>query len=357
MEPLNMALVGCGRRGSGSYLPLVQKLTNHVRLVAVCDEQEENARTAGESAGVPYYTSIPKLLESESLDMACVVVNPPRNAEVALPLINGGVNLMTETPIADELEDAKKMINAAQENGVKLETAENYYRNPQERIKRELILAGVFGNVNVVYSMFVGHGYHGVGLIRSYIGFDVKAVRVTGFVHEFPVQDHIWRAGQPRRDTEEWQMGVIEFENQSRGIFNFSSLSYGSPLRQLPNVREVRFYAEKGMGTGQDMAILEGDDVTRPVEIERRTIEVEGQEVLDVLVANTTPEVVWENPLREYPLSDGEITLASEIVSIARATGEGIDPEYGAHNGYVDREIDLAISQSAANNSEPVEFS
>lgn len=119
---------------------------------------------------------------------------------------------------------------------------------------------------------------------------------------------------------------------------------------------EPLFYAEKGMGAGADLAVLEGDDRTRPVAIERRTIEVQGREVLDAYVADTTPEIAWENPLREYPLSEGEITVASEILSIARAGSENIEPKYGALNGRVDREIDLAMSRSWSAGSIPVDL-
>ena len=71
------------------------------------------------------------------------------------------------------------MIASAQENDTKLEVNENYYRVPTERIKRKMILAGVFGKVNVAYNDFRGHGYHGIGLIRSYVGFDNEPYRFT----------------------------------------------------------------------------------------------------------------------------------------------------------------------------------
>ena len=60
----------------------------------------------------------------------------------------------TETPINTDLGWADKMIASAQANGTKLEVNENYYRVPTERIKREMILAGVFGKVNAAYNDF-----------------------------------------------------------------------------------------------------------------------------------------------------------------------------------------------------------
>ena len=99
-----------------------------------------------------------------------------------------------------------------------------------------------------------------------------------------------------------------------------------------------------------------GEDQNRTVEIARRTTSVAGEEVLDAYVADTDPEIVWENPLREYPMTEGEINVGSEILSIARAVGEDIEPEYGALNGRIDREIDLAMSRSWSNGGVAVDL-
>ena len=92
------------------------------------------------------------------------------------------------------------------------------------------------------------------------------------------------------------------------------------------------------------------------VNISRRTNTVDGYETLAALVADTEPEVVWENPLQNYPLSDGEITVASELMSLVNAVRNDTEPEYGAYNGRKDREIDIAMARSWSNNGAPVTF-
>ena len=37
MDRLKIALVGAGRRGGGSYLPIIAKMDDYLELVAVCD--------------------------------------------------------------------------------------------------------------------------------------------------------------------------------------------------------------------------------------------------------------------------------------------------------------------------------
>ncbi len=354
MDKLKIAHIGTGNRGSNTYLPLISKLKDDLELVAVCDVHETRVKEQGDKYGVSAYTDTEQMLEKEKPDICSIVITPSNNHIPGLICSQHGVSYCTETPINTDLGRADKMIEAAKEGGVKLEVNENYYRRPSERIKRAMILEGIFGEVNVAYNDFRGHGYHGIGLLRSYVGFDNEPVQVYGFRKGFKVQDHVWRKGQPRRKNEDWQHAVIEFADGAVGIFDFSSLSYGSPLRGFNG---TKFYAERGMCFRDDAVVLNDDaDTQRPVTITRKTNNVDGYETLASLVTDTNPEVVWENPLQYYPLSDGEITVASELMSLANAVRNDTEPEYGAYNGRKDREIDVAMARSWNNNGAPITF-
>ena len=366
MDRLKIALVGAGRRGGGSYLPIIAKMDDDLELVAVCDEDTEKAEQQASKYNVPHFTDVAAMVEVVKPNIAAVVVNPHRNHEAGIPLSEMGVSYCTETPIDTDLGWADKMIAAAKENGTKLEVCENYYRVPVERIKSALILEGVFGKVLTAYNDFNGHGYHGVGLIRSYIGFDVKITRVIGMRKNFDVQKHSYRSQST--EGEGWQHGIIEFENDSVGIFNFSDLSYGSPLRWY---NTSKFFAERGMCvgdgqrnyTGKDRIAILNDkaDERLPIIVERRTTKAkDGAEVLDALIARTEPdtglEVVWKNPLSKYSISDGHLSVASEIMSIANAHRNDTEPEYGALNGRIDQEVALAMAKSWNSGNVPVEL-
>ena len=63
-------------------------------------------------------------------------------------------------------------------------------------------------------------------------------------------------------------------------------------------------------------------DARLPVVLERRMTQAkDGTQVLDAMVArtdlDTALEVVWENPLSHYALSEGQLSVTSEIMSIA----------------------------------------
>ncbi|HEU4508615.1 MAG TPA: Gfo/Idh/MocA family oxidoreductase [Pyrinomonadaceae bacterium] len=358
---LRVALIGCGVRGTTVYLPVLRKMNCHFRPVAVCDPQKDRADAAASFLRATAYNDLDKLLDECRIDLAVVAVTPPPshlNAAVAQKCLEAGVNLLAETPIAPTLPEADKLIATAQRTGAKVEIGENYYRTPAELFKRSLIDAGVFGGIQVVYSDYVGHGYHGISLLRSYVGFDVDVTRVIGLTHEYPVQLHMYREGEPWRDTESWQFGVLEFGNGAHGIFSFSTLAYYSPLRWGREKCMVRFYAERGMGAGNDLAILHEGKETRPIGMRPRYATVDGQMTIAAIESDLPGNPGWENPLRDYGLLSGnqhdELTIGLELLSIYRALVEGVEPEYGIFEARYDRQLDLAMSESWSNHGQPV---
>ena len=192
--------------------------------------------------------------------------------------------------------------------------------------------------------------YHAVSMIRSYVGFDVPVRRVTGWQQTAPVAEHLFR-GQPVRE-ERGRHAVLEFEGGPLGFHGFSSLSGGSPIRGKARLTGV--YAERGMVFGEEVTLLTGPDRSETVQIEREMGEVDGQAVLQAVRAG---DWTWENPYFEFGVPEGHVALASTLDRLIAAIRAGGEPEYGAWNGRVDREVDLAITRSHKAGNRPIELS
>lgn len=356
MDSISTVIVGCGKRAKDTYIPILRKMKTFVRLIAVCSMSELSAREVGENEKVPYYTSLERMIENEKFDLAIVSVSRNSHLEPAIKLINAGINILIETPLAESLEDIDAIINSAKGKNIKIEVAENYYRKPRVQIILKLIENNIFGRINVVYSNFAGHGYHGMSLLRSYLGFNLKPVKVTGFSKTYPVINHIWRHGQPPRNTENWELGLIEFENGSSGVYSFSSLSYRSPLRRETSKNSISFYAEKGMGDGLDLMIIEGNDKRLHIPIERRVIVKEGIEILDAFVAKAKEEIAWTNPLIDYNMEEEKLGVALCLLEIINAIRENREPEYGVLNARRDRALEIALEKSWSENNKTIIF-
>lgn len=347
---VKVALVGAGNRGSQVYLPIITRMTEEMDLVGICDIHQERAQEQGRKYGVPAYKEVEELLDYEKPDILVVVVNPDQAPGVVKKGLERTLGVITETPLAPTLEECDELITLSEEKAVPLEVNENYYRVPTERIKGALLQSGLLGRVNMAFNDFRGHGYHGVSLLRYYIGFETPCLQVTGFYREFPIQRHHYRGSYPER--ERWTHGVLEFEGGACGVFDFTDIAYGSPLRWY---NSTRFYAERGMAVGDEITLIDENSNRVPIPIERVvTTTRSGFETLAALVAHTHPPVVWENPLRHIPLSDGQISVASGLYHLIQAVREGGRPEYGAYNGRIDRQIDLLMLESARQGSKPI---
>src|SRR5215213_5297164 len=265
---IRFAIIGTGKRSDYLYAPLLNILKEEVEFTGIWGRSEDKARELGEKYHVPWFTDLEQMRNELDLDAAVVSVSNPANGEVGRRVIDLGLHALLETPIANSLEDADAIISEAKTKNLKVEVAEQYYRRPIERLKRKLLDADVFGRVLVAYNDFMGHGYHGMSLIRSYIGFDEPVVSVTGTLSTFSVNPHYsWISHKTEKREEEWQHAALHFANGALGFLNWSSIAYDSALRWQ---RSTRFFGEGGMASGNDLTVLTADGKDpQPIAIKR----------------------------------------------------------------------------------------
>jgi len=350
---IRFVIIGTGKRSDYLYAPLLEILKEEVEFAGIWGRSEDKARELGEKHRVPWFTDLDRLRNDVKADAAIVSVANASNGEVGRQVIELGLHALLETPIANSLEDADAIIRAAETRGLKVEVAEQYYRRPVERLKRKLIDADVFGRVLVAYNDFMGHAYHGVSLIRSYIGFDVPVISVSGVATRLAVAPHhAWISqGQAARD-EHWEHASLRFANGSLGFHSWSSIAYDSALRWQ---RSTRFFAESGMACDDRLTTLTPDGKNpKPIEIRRFFHNIGGMETLTELVALSSPEVAWRNPFQAIYMDDEMIAVADCIMSLVNAIREDKSPEYGPLQARLDQEVTLAMYESARNSETSV---
>jgi hypothetical protein len=107
------------------------------------------------------------------------------------------------------------------------------------------------------------------------------------------------------------------------------------------------------MGWDNELIIYEDETKARTLKIERINCHIDGVEVLDKLIAG---EFVWDNPFKKYKISEGQLSIASELMSLVKAVRDKVEPEYGAINGRLDRAVDLAINKSHSEGNVPIKI-
>lgn len=368
--PLRVAIVGTARRSDYLYGPLIRALPERVTLVSVWGRSEASARRLGESLGVPHYTDLERLVRETEPVIGVVSVAYGANGEVGLMAVEHGLHVLLETPIAHPLHEADAILEAAAVRGLEVEVSEQFHRRPMEAIKLRLLSSGLFGEVHSSFSDFAGHGYHGVSVMRSYLGFERPALSVTGLVRDYDLAPHWSRLADsrgPRRETQEH--ALVAFEGGKLGVYHWTSVGYDSPLRPW---RSSRFLAEKGMGVSLERdtqvehrlsLLAAGGEAPRTVVVERRYERNDGGALVAVL-AHTgdaeRPIVRWDNPFlterkgHNLQWHDDEIAVASCLTSLVDAVRSGGEPSYGGEQARLDQEIVLAMRRSSEGGGAPV---
>ena len=370
-KQIRAAIIGTGSRATYMYAPILRELTDEGLVVSVWGRIEESVNRTAAVFGVPGYTDLQKLIDETGPAIGIVCVNYNANGQVALMAVEHGLSILTETPISHDLDEADAIIHTAESKGLKVEVSEQFHRRPLEQIKLRLIESGIFGKVHTSYSDFAGHGYHGMSVMRSYLGFDKKPVRVVGATAEFPMDPH-WNAFSGNIDVcrENMEHAIVWFEDGGMGIYHWTDVGYNSGLRWW---RSSRFLSERGMGVtvGTFLDVEErlsylapGSEGAQFITIERILERCDGG-ALKCLKAHTgsaeNPVVQWDNPFYREPggttpqWHDDEIGVAGCLMSLVDAVREDSEPTYGARQARLDQELVLQMRKSAGAGGMPVE--
>jgi predicted dehydrogenase len=371
-SPLRVAIIGTAKRSDYLYGPLIKALPDEVKLVSVWGRSAASTKYLSNSLSVPGYTDLATLIRETGPEIGVVSVNYHANGEVGLMAVQAGLHVLLETPIAHKLSEADAIIEAAQKRGLKIEVAEQFHRRPLEQIKLKLLETGLFGCVHTAFNDFAGHGYHGVSVLRSYLGFEAVPIQVIGAIQHYDLAPHWSRlAGTRDGRTETQEHGIIEFEGSQIGIFHWTDVGYDSALRWW---RSSRFLAENGMGitvgVGLDVherlsLLSPGGEAPRFISLERRWERVDGGALVAMVAHTGDPElpiVTWENPFHPkhqghgVQWHDDEIGVAGCLLSLVDAVRYGKEPTYGPHQGRLDQELILALRLSAQDSGCPVKL-
>ena len=107
------AVIGVGSLGQHHARNFVE-LSNEGKgeFVGVCDSNEENARLIAEKNNCEYFTDWRELLDK--VDAVSIVTPTETHSEIACEFLEKGVHVLVEKPFAKTLQEADKMIAAAQ---------------------------------------------------------------------------------------------------------------------------------------------------------------------------------------------------------------------------------------------------
>jgi predicted dehydrogenase len=351
MEKLRLAVIGVGAYESSrarGYLATIARLWDEYTLCALCDHSPVSLRTVGEQyEGAALYTEANEMLAREKPDVVFCLVPTDGQTVFALTAARQTAHLITEIPYALTLALGDAIDQACRENGLKWEIAENVWLWPHERLKQQIVAAGLLGEITRARLWYASGCYHGFNAIRMLLGREPR--RVLGHAGTVSVPPYANYGGGPET-TRVWESGAIEFPGGVICLYE---------MPPLPGARGSHWEIEgtqgylAGNGLSTDELVLYKDGRRKSHPFRDVYEEIDGKPVLVSAGVDTDPPVTWENPFRFNGISAADdVAKASILRSLHRAVTEGIEPAYGAANARRDMELWFALRESArrANN-------
>ncbi|MCR4669422.1 MAG: Gfo/Idh/MocA family oxidoreductase [Clostridia bacterium] len=246
---MRYALIGCGRIAVNHMKAAVN---NKLEICAVCDvipEKMEALLEKYELAGdesIKRYTDYKELIEKEAPELVSIATESGNHAEIALYCIDKGVNCIIEKPMAMSIEDANRIIDLAEERGVKVSACHQNRFNVAIQELRKAIESGRFGrlshgSIHVRWNR--DHGYydqapwrgtwaqdggalmnqciHGIDLLRWMMGDEIE--EIYGATRQ-QFHDYL--------EAEDVGMAVIKFKNGAIGTIEGTTNVYPRNLEE-----------------------------------------------------------------------------------------------------------------------------
>ncbi len=162
MRQLRIGLVGAGWMGK------VHSMSYHTArnafgpepavpvLAAVADIDPENAARAAREFGYERAArDWREIVDDPTIDIVNICTPNDMHFEVAMAAIAAGKHVYCEKPLANELDHARQMAEAAGKAGIVNLVGFNYIQNPVHVLAKKALAAGELGDINYVRLYFV----------------------------------------------------------------------------------------------------------------------------------------------------------------------------------------------------------
>jgi predicted dehydrogenase len=158
-KPVRIAVVGLGYWGPN----LVRNLYElpDAELAVVCDLDPERLERIGRRyPDVPRTSSYDDLLADSTVEAVAIATAVGTHFDLARAALEAGKHVFVEKPMAGSVEEAELLVGIARERGLTLMPGHTFLYSPPVNAVRELIRAGVLGEIYFMSMSRVNLGLH-----------------------------------------------------------------------------------------------------------------------------------------------------------------------------------------------------
>lgn len=377
MEPISLAVLGCGRRTWTVYFEFLSKLADHFKVVAVCDPRKEAADEAAEKMNAKAFYSLSDLVKARPMEAAVAVTPIPSHYPISVYLSRHGIHHIVETSMASTLGQCRAMVEEAKANKVLLHVNEQFFRREVVALARKVIATGAIGDIHRIF-YYHGHtGYHNNSIFQVLCGGPPETVR--SIAHTMPVHKHLDGAGR-WHDTEKYQLRMMHFKNGMLAIDNAGNIKSAMGRYPRPGYLEIvgtkGTFVEQSCGNpapweGQaEVRLVAEEDYERGAYAESYTVEWITMVTHRVNTSRRLPHngnlqklrvklpggtIEHENPFWDIGIKDCyQSTVAQSMLDFAGVLREGRPHEFSPEAAVASQEMETAFALSQEQDCAPI---
>lgn len=243
---LNFAIVGCGHIAKKHAEAI--KNAEGANLLAVCDTIPENMTPYIEEYGVQGYEDLDDLLKNPEVDVVNICTPSGYHAPLAIKAANAKKHVVVEKPISLTLEDAQAIIDACNENGVKLSVVHPNRFRPAVKAIRKAMDEGRLGKLshaNATVRWNRNQAYYDQAPWRGTKSLD-GGVLMNQAIHNLDLL--LWLMGDIEEvqsmtatrlrkiEAEDVAIGLVRFKNGALGVIEAATTIYPKNLEETLSV-------------------------------------------------------------------------------------------------------------------------
>lgn len=151
-EPVKLGLIGAGAI-SRAYADALSR-TGRARLVAVADVRRDAAQALAEDARARAFASYGELAEEGGCEAVIVCTPPASHPQICIDLLERGLHVLCEKPLAVESARAREMLEVAERSGA-LFTMASKFRYVDDVIRaKQIVTSGILGEILLFENAF-----------------------------------------------------------------------------------------------------------------------------------------------------------------------------------------------------------
>jgi predicted dehydrogenase len=344
------ALVGAGWR-SEFFARVARELPNRFAMSGLLSRNPDRAEAFGEKWKVSVVRSLDELLHSQP-DFMVVSVPWGVGEELVIELSRSGVPVLYETPPSPTLEGLRALHKAlADAPDARVQVAEQYHLQPLHAARLKMIEQGVIGRPTFG-RVSVAHGYHGISLMRRFLGIGFELPTITARSFTAPLIGGPDREGPPREEklVQSRQLLATFDWGDRLGVLDFTGDQYFSWLRG----QDLLVRGERGEIHNEEVRYLFDYRTPMTTTLRRESAGANGNlEGFFLQGITSGGQWLYRNPFAPARLSDDEIAVAACLDGMARYVAGG-PSFYSLAEAMHDRYLDI-LMEEAEKSGKPVQ--